>query len=164
MRLPRPLYQEALADLKRRHPFAAERVGFLFVRVGSTDGAVLLLGCGYAPVADAEYVEDLGVGARINSTAIRSAMQRVLDTRQGVFHVHLHEHRGAPRFSWVDTREHGRLVPSFQAVGPKSVHGALVFSLNGAGAVAWPADALDPVVVDRISVVGYPLSLMKGTA
>ena len=34
IRIARPFFEDVVSDLRRAHPFAAERVGFLFTRVG----------------------------------------------------------------------------------------------------------------------------------
>src|SRR5689334_4714517 len=84
---------QVLADLRRPHPFASERVGFLSSVGGNRDGANrLVFLVKYLPVPDRCYIEDPDVGARIDSTAIHSAMQHVLDNPgTGIFHVHLHD-------------------------------------------------------------------------
>lgn len=154
------LYRTIQNDLRRPHEFAAERIGFLFVRPGKLAGAdVLLLGAEYLPVLDKDYVDDLTVGARINGDAIRMAMQKVLDTRQGCFHVHLHEHKGKPRFSGTDNRELKVLIPTFRQVGTANYHGALLLSDDSACAVALPPD--EDVFTDdfRITFIGPPMQI-----
>jgi hypothetical protein len=158
-RLPRTLFDRMQQDLSRPHEIAAERVGFLYVRQGAGDaGSLLVIGSDYVPVADDHYLEDAYVGARIAGQAIRSAMQRALDTGEGVFHVHRHDHRGRPWFSRVDQVELRKLVPSFQNVGPMSVHGALLLSLSEATALVWPSGHQEPVGVVRVSLIGQPMS------
>lgn len=160
IKLPRQLFGQMQHDLSRSHPIAAERVGFLYVRPGTGEAnSLLVLGTDYAPVADEHYLEDTGVGARISGDAIRVAMQRSLDTGEGVFHVHRHDHRGRPWFSRVDQVELRRLVPSFQNVGPKSVHGALLLSLTEAAALAWLPGHREPIGGMRISLIGQPMGL-----
>ena len=83
--LPRGLYQGVLADLRRPHAHAAERIGFLYGRLAP--GGPLVVMTRYLPVLDDQYVVDDTVGARINGDAIRAAMQGVLDTGDGVFHT-----------------------------------------------------------------------------
>lgn len=158
MRLTRSLFDRMQQDLSRPHPVAAERVGFLYVRPGTAEGtSLLVIGTDYAAVGDDHYIEDTGVGARIGGQAIRGAMQRVLNTGEGVLHVHRHDHRGRPWFSRVDQVELRRLVPSFQNVGPKAVHGALLLSLTEATALVWPPSHQEPVGVMRVSLIGQPM-------
>lgn len=162
LRVPRALYDAVMADLARPHPFAAERVGFLFTRAGRAPGGRwLALAVDYAPVAEEHYTptDDPLIGVEINSGGIRAAMQRILDTDQGAFHVHLHEHRGQPRFSRVDLRDLPPLVASFQRVHKQAVHGGLVLSHNGATALTWAPGESKLVPAEKVAVVGFPMSL-----
>lgn len=149
------------ADLLRPHAFAAERVGFLFVGSGKAEGGeVLAIGAEYRSVADDHYVEDTRSGARISGNAIRMAMQHVLDTGHGAFHVHLHDHPGVPGFSGMDRDEQPRLVRSLRNVGRDVPHGMLVLSDDSAAAWVWLPGQDIPVVPDQIAIVGYPALLI----
>ena len=115
IRMTRRLYEQVRADLLRPHAFTAERVGFLFGRLsyaGPTDPIVLLTG--YSPLDDDRYIDDPHSGARIDSQAIRDAMQGVLDRREGVFHVHMHDFPGKPHFSWMDRTSCPASSPAFR--------------------------------------------------
>lgn len=161
LRLPRALVDAIHVDLSRPHRFAAERVGFLFCRcVRLSAASWLSVGYDYAPVDDAAYVRDRRVGARIGAPAIRSVMQRVLDTGDGAFHVHRHDHPGGPRFSQVDLDGLTELIPPFAAVGPNVVHGGLVLSTDDASAIAWIDGAHAPIV-GVTSIIGYPSSIRR---
>jgi len=160
VRIPRELYARVRDDLARRHEFAYERVGFLSARLGNIAGdRPLVLLTDYHPVPDDQYVDDPSSGARINSVAIREAMQRVLDTGTGVFHVHCHEHRGRPGFSWMDLEETPRVVSGLRVAGPAQVHGMLLLSNDHCIAHVWMPGSDEPVVAASVSVVGYPLEL-----
>lgn len=89
-------------------------------------------------------------------------MQGVLDRREGVFHVHLHEFPGKPHFSWMDRDELPRLIPSFQAVGPSFAHGLFLLSEDKCAAEVWLPGSEKAVEAARISIVGYPLQLIEG--
>ena len=57
IRLAKHLVDDMKADLRRPHPFAAERVGFLSVATGRGEGGELLvLGVEYRPVEEEHYV------------------------------------------------------------------------------------------------------------
>jgi hypothetical protein len=114
---PRGLYRKVLADLRRPHRHAAERIGFLYGRLAPGEVPLVVM-TRYVPVLDEQYMVDDTVGARINGDAIRAAMQGVLDTGDGVFHTHLHEWPGTPSFSRADDEELPKLIPAFRAVGP----------------------------------------------
>lgn len=160
-RLSRVLFERMLLDLARPHPIAAERVGFLTVAMGrGLDSETLVLASDYQPVRDEHYLEGKGVGARINGSAIREAMQSILDKRQGLFHVHLHEHDGIPDFSPTDRREQPRLIPGFRAVDRSRAHGMLLLSRDAANAWIWLPGESQPAIPEVISIVGYPTKLI----
>ena len=80
-RVPDQLYRRVREDLARPHEFAAERVGFLWARLGNRVGDErLVLFRGYHAVPDDQYIDDPRSGARIKSTDILEAMQRFLDS------------------------------------------------------------------------------------
>jgi hypothetical protein len=164
IRIARRLYEQVRADLSRPHPFAAERVGFLFGRLGNagTDDPLILM-TAYSSLADARYIDDPLAGARIDSQAIRGAMQQVLNRGDGVFHTHSHDWPGKPYFSRLDRQELPRLIPSFQAVGPSQAHGLFLLSPNQCTAEVWLPGAAEPVEAGRITVVGYPMQIVEGT-
>jgi hypothetical protein len=55
---------------------------------------LVLLAEGYHPVADDDYIDDPTVGAMMGQEAIRKALKVALLQPVGMFHVHVHEHRG----------------------------------------------------------------------
>lgn len=163
IRMTRQLYNTVRADLCGRHPFAGERVGFLFGRLGNVGTASpIILFTGYTGLADDRYIDDPLSGARIDGQAIRSAMQKVIDRREGVFHVHMHEWPGKPNFSRMDHEELPRLIPSFQAVGPNFAQGLFLLSQDQCSAAVWLPNRQAPVEATRIGIVGYPLELFGG--
>ena len=162
LRIPNPLYDQIRADLERPHPFAAERVGFLFVRTGATGpGRLLLLGHAYHALVDERYIDDPEAGARIDSGAIREAMQRTLDGHGGVFHVHMHDHNGKPGYSRMDMAEQPKLIVSFQAVNPSLPHGTLILSRNNGIASAWLPGTNQPTSIKKISTAGAPMRIWE---
>jgi hypothetical protein len=159
IRLTRKLHEEMLTDLRRPHAHAAERVGFLYGRLATTTGTLILV-THYCPVPDDQYTFDPTVGARINGDAIRTAMQGVLDSGDGVFHTHLHEWPGLPRFSFTDNQELPKLVPAFQAVGRKQASGLFLLSADSAIADVWLPGTQRPERASRISIVGHPIQII----
>ena len=132
------LIQLGTVLLTRPHVFAHERIGFVTAAIGNNDGGpVLMLVRQYTPVSDQHYIDDRYSGARIDSTAIRTALQRVLETQEATFHVHMHEHAGRPSFGKMDNDEIPRLIASFRAVAGSKPHGMLVLSLDSASATVW---------------------------
>jgi hypothetical protein len=151
-------------DLMRPHAHAAERVGFVHARIGNHDGRELqVLPYRYAPVEDADYLRDDKVGARFGSNAIRQAMQISLTDASSVLHVHMHEHRGRPRFSQVDLESYPSLVRSFRNVSPGRPHGALLLSDDAMDCLLWPPGRDHPEEGGRIVIVGRPMGFASGT-
>lgn len=160
LRIPKKLVEAMLMDLQRPHPFAYERVGFLYCKESRLkDSGRLLLAFKYEPIEDTQYVEDRSVGARFDSSSVRAAMQNVLSEGTSALHVHLHDHSGRPRFSRVDSEHMQALMPCFVNVCPDRCHGALVLSLDSMTGRVWSID--DPLGVPfaRISVVGERMQL-----
>jgi hypothetical protein len=160
VRINNTLFSEMVGDLRRPHEFAHERVGFMFCHQSPLRSGNLLLAYNYKPIRDDQYLEDRTVGARFDGSCIREAMQTSLTEGCSVFHVHLHEHEGQPRFSGVDTREMQQIMPCFVNLRPDRVHGALVLSLDSAFARVWGA-TLPPTgrIPDRLSLVGSRMKL-----
>lgn len=161
VRISRRLLDEVRADLSRPHPFAAERVGFLYGRLAGADAALVLM-TGYEPVADDRYINDPWSGARIDSQAIRSAMQGVLDHGQGCFHVHMHHWPGRPVLSRMDAEEIPPVVTGLRRVGLAHAHGIVLLHAEECAACVWLPGKDDAVEAESVSVVGFPLKLFGG--
>jgi hypothetical protein len=163
-KLTRSLFTRALCDLRRPHPFAAERVGFFSCRVGSLKpSGWIVLAEDFHPIADEDYIEDHTVGAMMSADAIRKAMQVAMSNRCCMFHVHIHEHRGKPRFSAIDLSESAKFVPDFWHVCPQLVHGAIVVSANSMAGRCWHPHSRIPVPFSDFSVVGSPMWFLRET-
>ena len=160
IRIPKNLFETAKNDLRQEHPHAAERVGFFFGKLVPGTVPIILL-TEYLPVADTNYIRDRHVGARINSAAIREAMQKGMSESLGVFHVHFHE-LGAAGFSGIDRHETTRLIPSLQAVSPEQAHGAFVQAEGGIASLIWLPGEIKPVATALVSVVGWPMLFFQG--
>ena len=162
IRLTRKLLDEMRQDLLRPHEFAAERVGFITAKIGNKfSESSLVLFSQYHSVADAHYIDDPNVGARIDSAAIRAAMQTVLDTKSGAFHVHLHDHRGKPGFSRTDKREIPNIISGLRVAGPKQPHGMFLLSRDDCFAQIWMPEKTDFVCAAKISVIGFPMKFFS---
>lgn len=150
-RIPEPLHKKMLSDLKRPHPFAYERVGFLFAKtVYLSSNVTLVITIDYLPVNDKDYINDKQVGAKINSDAIRTAMQFTLENDCGCFHVHLHDHSGRPSPSFTDAKSLPGIVKSLNNIAPEQTNGYLILSRDA---------FYSSIKADSISVVGYPFIL-----
>lgn len=162
LRLSQSLLSEIMDDLRRRHPFAAERVGFLACKPSRTHGGLLLAGAKYLPLADTMYVEDSAFGGEFNSSGMRAALQLALDLNASMLHVHLHDHKGVPRFSPDDREETQRFVPDFWNVKPNHPHGAFILSKDAAAGLCWLPGQRRPVLIDRTIAVGLPTKFLGG--
>ena len=150
------------ADLCRSHKFASERVGFITCRFGTpASGCLLILAEQYHAVADEDYIKDFGYGALIGTDAFRKIFQFALSHEVGIFHVHLHDHNGRPKFSKTDNREMAKYVPDFFHVRPKLPHGALVLSKDSANGRCWFKEVAGPKEITDFVVVGTPLRRIK---
>jgi hypothetical protein len=162
LKISKSLAEAIKHDLMRVHPFAFERVGFIFTKLSSSkDGKnAIILATAYEPVSDEDYIDDLNVGARINSAAIRRAMQRGLSTGDGVFHVHIHDHNGKPSLSSTDRRELRPMMQSIRNAAPQSAHGLLVLSRDAAYADVLLPTSSQFQPIPKIIVVGFAMSLL----
>lgn len=155
------LEERVRSDLARSHAYAAERVGFVTVRFGWSNNELLILSHGYRSVADNHYEADRTVGARISGAAIRDALQSAITFNVGIFHVHLHDHRGQPRPSAVDWAEWARFVPNFWHVRPDFVHGSLLLSSDRIAGWCWYPGRARSERISRVSIVGGHLRSFK---
>lgn len=163
LKVSRPMIEQIREDLLRPHPFAFERVGFLFVKPGTAErDSLLLLSSNYMPVPDDQYINDPDVGAKINSAAIRTAMQTVMDTGAGAIHIHTHPHSGNPEFSKVDKLNNKRLIPSFRNANPNLPHGAIVMSDNMINGLIWLPKG-ESIRISKISVIGHHCEFIEPT-
>ena len=162
VRMTRGFFSRVRDDLERPHAVAAERIGFVFGRWALAREHVILYPTEYLAVRDDDYIDAPFVGAKINSAAIRAALQGTLDRKASCLHVHLHSPH-IPCFSGLDRREQDRLIPSFRAVNRDAPHGAMVLWGEGGGvARIWAPGAAGPGEASRVSVVGYPMTLSGG--
>ena len=125
---------------------------------------LLILAQGFHSVPDCDYEVDGTVGARINGSAIRGALQTALTDNVGMFHVHLHQHRGLPRPSAVEWSEGARVNPDFWHVRPNVPHGALLLSIDRMAAWCWYPGRAQPDRSLRLSLVGNHLQSFRGLA
>lgn len=158
VRIQRSLLDEVRADLARPHPIAAERVGFLFGQLADANGPLVLL-TDYEPLADERYIDDPYAGARIDSQAIRGAMQSVLDRKQGAFHVHMHQWSGYPVMSYMDAEEIPRVVTGLRRVGPTLANGIVLLHEVECAAWVWLPGEENAAEAASVSVVGFPFHI-----
>lgn len=153
------LRQRVLADLRRPHPVAHERVGFLLARAAALpEEGVILVAYDYLPVEDSAYLPDKKIGARVSADGFRPARQAALRTPLSVVHVHLHEHAGTPGFGGVDSRETRAFMPDFLKVRNDQPHAALIFSADEAVGRIWVRDRAAGKPIDTISFIGSVLT------
>lgn len=165
MKLTAALRETILTDLRRPHKFAAERIGFCSVRQTLTGNGVLLLVVGYSPVADEHYIRDPKVGVRIGEPALTAAMHLAYygrETSTGVFHVHLHNHKGPTGMSRDDQSSIPYVVDGLRQINTKALHGLIIFSADHAYACATTANSEKILEeVDVIGVIGPRLLIFR---
>ncbi len=144
-------------DLRRPHPFAHERIGFIATGLAVSHDELLVLARQYRPVRDDEYLPDPNVGAMISAEAIRRARQWAINDRAAIFHVHTHGGRGVPGFSGVDNRENAKFVPNFVSVAPQCVHGAIVLSDTAAFGQVWLGRNSPQPFIGTFNEIGMPV-------
>jgi hypothetical protein len=145
------------ADLRRFHPFAHERVGFISASLAAAHDELLILAREYQPLRDDEYLPDPSVGTMMSGEAIRRARQWAMDGRSAIFHVHSHGAYGLPGFSNVDVRENAKFIPNFVSVAPHAAHGAIVLSDTAAIGQVWLGRKSRQPFIARFSQVGMPI-------
>jgi hypothetical protein len=156
VKIPRGLFEQAKADLERRHPFASERVGFYSTRCSKTKGTTLVHCIAYTPVDDAHYLDDETVGARIGSDAITQAMARSLNHSVGQIHVHYHGGYGLPRPSQTDSCELPPLSGSFRNANSAESHGWMILGEADAYSSLLLPGRPNAVSSLPVSIVGFP--------
>lgn len=148
-------------DLLHPHAYAYERVAFISARPAEVGDGLVLLAWEYHPVADEDYVANPKVGAMMSETAIRKAMQIAWRSKCSMIHVHLHDHKGMPRFGRLDLEENGRFMPEFFNVQPLLPHAVIVLSHDAAAGLIWLERGRAPVPFDEIVEVGHPIRISR---
>ena len=145
------------SDLRRPHPFAHERVGFIAAGLSAFGDGLLVLAREYRPVAEDEYLHDPTVGAMMGPAAIRNALQWALQDGVAMFHVHTHGGIGIPDFSGIDLRENAKFVSDFFKVAPRCAHGAIVLSDTAGHGLVWFGHSQPNYFITSFIEVGVPL-------
>jgi len=161
-RLPTTLLVDAFEDLRRPHPFATERVGFLAAKPARSRDGLVLAAHMYLRVRDEWYLEDDGNSCVFGSDALRHALEYAYNNKASIFHVHIHDHDGIPWFSRLDLRETSRFVPDFWHVRSDFPHGAIVLSNDAAAGLCWYPGRQKPIRMSRITALGYPIKELAG--
>ena len=151
------LWLETHTVLSQPHPFAAERVAFLKCHLSTSAQNLIVLAHSLHRVEDEDYLDDPSAGATMGPAAIRKALAVSYKEKASMFHIHLHGHRGCPRFSRTDFRESVLFVPDFWNVQPSLPHGAIVFSDNSAWGRCWYPGMAEPIDIEKFSIVGTPM-------
>ena len=159
IRISDELCQEIIKDLSREHDFAIERVGFVIGKSKELiENKELVIITEYIPVDDDHYLNDHAVGARINSSAIRGAMQIAMDRKCSIFHIHMHYGIGTPSFSTTDLKELPGIAESLINANPNNVHGVILLNKDGINGFVKMKPSKGKVSLEKLVRVGYPMS------
>lgn len=158
VRLRRDLFDTMVADLCRPHPFALERVGFLYGKVARALDVRVVIPFEYVPVPDEQYLDESDAAATINADALFDAHQRARRTQNCCLHAHLHHGEGSTWFGRTDLKTLRRIGPSLQRMAKTAAHGGLVLTLSTASSLLWLPGTAEPSR-GRVSIVGFPTSL-----
>ena len=159
-KIPKSLKNEIVKDLEQVHEYAYERVGFMLTRSYKNDKEIMILAYDYHSVANEHYINDDQVGARINSDAIRAAMQVSLTEQCGIFHVHRHSHMGKPSESFSDEEGIHPMMASISRVNLNEKSGYLILSEDSAMCKVYSKDNDAFLEADIYSEVGYPMNFV----
>lgn len=157
LKLPQELHDEITTHLRKPHPVALERVGFVTCAGGDTPDGMVLLGRSFHPVRDKDYEADEFVGARISARAIQSVLALAYGAPHAMLFVHEHEHWGRPRPSRVDLSCWRELIPNFWHVRPDLPHGGLIFSHDSAMGLIWVPHQKSVFPITKFTIVGRHL-------
>jgi len=144
------VYENIRRDLQRPHPYAAERVGFVFVKSINNKLEVTE----YMTVPDKFYIKDPSVGASINHQAISTAMMRAFKTKEGILQVHEHGGYGIPRFSKTDIKSHPDFLQSFRNAHSKGIHGFILLSKDRVLTRYWPVGQSNYLDTANVTIIG----------
>jgi hypothetical protein len=158
LRLRRDLFDAMVEDLSRAHPFALERVGFLYGKLARALDLSIMIPFEYVPVPDEQYLDEPDAAATINADALFDAHQRARRTHECCLHVHMHPGEGSTWFGKTDVRTLHRIGPSLQRMARTAAHGGIVLTASTASALVWLPGDSEPSRA-RVSNVGFPTSL-----
>lgn len=158
VRLRRDLFDTIVADLCRPHPFALERVGFLYGKLARALNLRIVIPFDYVPVPDEQYLDEPDAAATINADALFGAHQRTRRTQDCCLHVHMHPGDGPTWFGTTDLTTLRRIGPSLQRMAKTAAHGGLVLTGSTVSSLLWLPGNAEPSRV-RVSIVGFPTSL-----
>lgn len=158
VRLRRDLFEHMVADLCRPHPFALERVGFLYGKLARALDLRIVIPFEYVPVPDEQYLDEPDAAATINADALFDAHQRARRTQDCCLHVHMHPGEGPTWFGTTDLRTLRRIGPSLQRMANGAAHGGLVLTGSTASTLLCLPGETEPSR-GHVSIVGFPTSL-----
>jgi hypothetical protein len=159
-RIPKALKKKINFDLSRKHNYAYERVGFVLTRTHWIDDEAIILAYDYKSVADDDYIEDREVGARINSSAIKQALEKAYYEKCGIFHVHSHSHLEKPLESCSDIAGIRPLIESISRIDKTQLFGYIIFSENSALCQIKSPNNKSFIESSVYSEVGYPMNFV----
>lgn len=159
-RIPKKLKEIIFTDLSRSHNHAYERVGFVLTKTHWIGNRAIILAYDYKAVVDEDYIRDDNVGARINSKAIKNALEIAYFENCGIFHVHSHNHFGKPTESQSDVEGIRPMMKSISIINKKQLFGYVILSQNSALCNVKSLDDKSFLEASLYSEVGYPMNFV----
>jgi hypothetical protein len=156
MKITNRFLKEIRKNLYRPHSFAYERVGFVYCKA-TKEGS--LIASTYEAIADELYKKDKMVGAKFSGDAIFAAMKRSLKTKEGVFHIHIHEHKGEPHLSGIDIKSVLEISNSMADVNPNVKHGCILLSEDWCKTYVLTNDKKRLEAI-KTNVIKFPFSIL----
>jgi molybdopterin/thiamine biosynthesis adenylyltransferase len=159
VKIPRSIFKKIHEDLDKKHSFAFERMGFIYSSYKKINRQThLIILNEYTSVDDENYIKDKSVGGRVNSTAIRNAVNKNMRSHKGCFAVHKHLTNGIPSFSSTDLKELPPLPQTFNTIFPKEAHGLLLLSKSDIICLVWLPNLKKAFFASKCVVVGNPMN------
>lgn len=116
------LFNKVIIDLRRKHRFAYERVGYL---LGDLYGDTIIFE-EWLSFDDDLYVNNSDVGARIGVKAMSILMKKAFKSKKHFFHTHIHDFQKKPSASYVDGKSWQEVCPALYDFVGKWPHGGVI--------------------------------------
>ena len=126
-------FRNVINDLKKTHPFASERIGYLMGRV--EDKSLVL--DEWLSIKNEFYEKSDDVGARVGRDGMIFIMKKASQSNKSFFHTHLHEFQKIPTFSLVDKNSLLEVTRALISLTEECLHGGIVIGQYSSRVKYW---------------------------